>query len=70
MPGAQEFKCMMQPEVFAPVPNAWRRQRWTTATLSKLSTPELKAALAAWRQALPKARHRFRQQCVLAHSPW
>ena len=28
---------MMAPEAFAPVPNAWGRQGWTTAILSKLS---------------------------------
>ena len=48
-PDEQEFKCMMAPEAFAPVPNAWGRQGWTTATLSKLSTAELKSALeTAW----------------------
>jgi hypothetical protein len=33
----QEFKCMMAPEAFAPMPNAWGKQGWTTANLSKLS---------------------------------
>jgi hypothetical protein len=54
-PDEQEFKCMLAPEVFAPVPNAWGRQGWTTATLSKLSAAELKSALEmAWAHALPK----------------
>jgi YjbR len=54
-PDEQEFKCMMAPEAFAPVPNAWGRQGWTTATLSRLSTAELKAALEmAWAHAVPK----------------
>jgi hypothetical protein len=58
-PDEQEFRCMMQPEVFAPVPNAWGSQGWTTVTLSKLSMPDLKAALeAAWRQALSKERRK------------
>ena len=53
-PDEQEFKCMLAPEAFAPVPNAWGKQGWTTATLAKLSAAELKAALeAAWAHALP-----------------
>jgi hypothetical protein len=56
-PDEQEFKCMMAPEAFAPVPNAWGRQGWTTAKLDKLSVPELKSALeTAWSHALPKKR--------------
>ena len=56
-PDEQDFKCMMAPEAFAPVPNAWGRQGWTTASLSKLSLPELKNALeTAWLHALPKKR--------------
>lgn len=46
-PEEQEFKCMMAPEAFAPVPKGWGRMGWTTATLSKLSAAELKAALTA-----------------------
>ena len=54
-PDEQEFKCMLLPEAFAPVPNAWGKQGWTTATLSELSTADLKAALEmAWRHAVPK----------------
>jgi hypothetical protein len=54
-PDEQEFKCMMAPEAFAPVPNAWGRQGWTTATLAKLGTAELRAALEmAWRHAQPR----------------
>jgi hypothetical protein len=54
-PDEQEFKCMMAPEAFAPVPNAWGKQGWTTATLSKLSAAELKAALeTAWAHAVKK----------------
>jgi hypothetical protein len=59
MPDEQEFKCMMAPEAFAPVPNAWGRQGWTTAELSLLSVAELKAALeTAWAHAVPKKRRR------------
>ena len=58
-PDEQEFKCMMAPEAFAPVPNAWGRQGWTTAELSRLSAAELKAALeTAWAHAVPKKRRR------------
>lgn len=56
-PDEQELKCLVAPDTFAPVPNAWGRQGWTTATLANLSAPELKDALAmAWRHALPKTR--------------
>jgi hypothetical protein len=54
-PDEQEFKCMLAPDAFAPVPNAWGRQGWTTATLAKLSAAELQSALeSAWAHALPK----------------
>ena len=58
-PDEQEFKCMIAPEAFAAVPNAWGRQGWTTATLSKLKTVELKAVLEmAWQHALPAKKKR------------
>lgn len=54
-PEEQEFKCMLAPEAFAPVPGAWGKQGWTTAILSALSAPELRDALkTAWRHAAPK----------------
>ena len=54
-PDEQEFKCMMAPEAFAVVPNAWGKQGWTTGVLSKLKSAELKSALEiAWQHALPK----------------
>ena len=56
-PDEQELKCITAPETFAPVPNAWGRQGWTTATLDRLSEAELQHALEiAHRHALPKAR--------------
>lgn len=56
-PDEQQLKCLVGPDAFAPVPNAWGRQGWTTATLARLSAPELKAALVmAWQHALPKTR--------------
>jgi hypothetical protein len=52
-PDQQEFKCMMAPEAFAPVPNAWGKRGATTAILSKLTTAELEDALrTAWRRAI------------------
>ena len=58
-PDEQEFKCLLAPEAFAAVPNAWGRQGWTTATLAKLSVAELKAALeTAWRHAVEKKKKR------------
>jgi hypothetical protein len=54
-PDEQEFKCMMAPDAFAPVPNAWGRQGWTTATLSALTKADLQSALeTAWRHAVAK----------------
>jgi hypothetical protein len=44
-PEEQEFKCMLAPEAFAPVRNAWGLQGWTTATLSKMKAADLQAAL-------------------------
>ena len=46
---------MLAPEAFAAIPNAWGRQGWTTATLSKLSKAELKDALKiAWAHGAAK----------------
>ena len=54
-PDQQEFKCMMTPEAFAPVPNAWGKRGATTAILSKLTIAELEDALAtAWRRTTSK----------------
>ena len=48
-PDEQEFKCMMAPEAFTPVPNAWGRQGWTTADLARVDVAELKSAIeTAW----------------------
>lgn len=54
-PDEQEFKCMLLPEAFMRVPNAWGQQGWTTANLAALSTADLEAALEmAWRHAVPR----------------
>src|SRR5262245_53548273 len=52
-PDEQELKCLVAPDAFAPIANAWGRQGWTTARLSKLSREELADALRlAWLHAL------------------
>jgi hypothetical protein len=54
-PEHQESKCVMAPETFAPVPNAWGKRGATTAILSSLTTAELEDALhTAWRRAVSK----------------
>ena len=53
-PDEQELKCLTAHDAFVPVPNAWGKQGWTTATLSALTVGELSSALqTAWRHALP-----------------
>jgi hypothetical protein len=48
-PEEQEFKTMLAPEVFTPIPNKWGASGWTTVTLKAISKAELKAALEmAW----------------------
>ena len=54
-PDEQELKCMLAPETFSPIPNAWGKRGWTTAQLAKLSAAEIDAALrTAWVHATPK----------------
>ena len=54
-PDEQEFRCMMAPGAFAPLPNAWGKKGATIATLSKLKAAELKSALEmAWKHAIKK----------------
>lgn len=54
-PEEQEFKCLLAPDAFMPVPNAWGRQGWTTVTLAALDAAGLKNVLeTAWQHALPK----------------
>ena len=58
-PEEQEFRCLLNPAAFSPVPNAWGRQGWTTIILSAVASDELASALeAAWRDAQPKPRAR------------
>ena len=41
----QELKCLLAPDVFAPLPNAWGKQGWTTVTLAKASAAGLTAVV-------------------------
>ena len=60
-PDEQEFKCMLAPEAFAPIPNAWGKQGWTEVWLSKLRVAELKTALEmAHAHGVPKKGSRRR----------
>ena len=61
-PDEQEFKCMLAPEVFAPVPNDWGKQGWTTITLGKATVADVRAALEmAWAHAVPAKPHRSKR---------
>lgn len=58
-PDEQQFKCLLAPDAFAPVPNAWGKQGWTTITLAALDAADLKNSLqTAWQHAQPKKRKR------------
>jgi hypothetical protein len=58
-PDEQELKCMVAPDAFAAIPNAWGKQGWTTATLASLTVAELRAALAmAYVHAVKKTKPR------------
>ncbi|RAI43846.1 MmcQ/YjbR family DNA-binding protein [Rhodoplanes roseus] len=51
-PDEQALKCTVAPDAFAPVPNAWGEQGWTTVTLAAVSPAELENALTlAWARA-------------------
>ncbi len=56
-PDEQEFKCMLLPDAFAPVPNKWGDQGWTTVILAKIKSDDLHAAVEmAYAHALPAKR--------------
>lgn len=56
-PDQQEFKCMLDPAAFAPVPGGWGRMGYTTAILEKLDEQSLRDALMmAYGNALPKTK--------------
>ncbi len=61
-PDEQEFKCMLAPEAFSPVPGGWGRMGYTTGILSALSEADLRDALeTAHRHALPVKKPRKRK---------
>lgn len=61
-PDEQQLKCLVAPEAFNPVPNAWGKRGATTVTLSKLRVGELRNALEmAWRRALLAKRPEVRE---------
>ena len=56
-PDQQEFKCMLDPAAFAPVPGGWGRMGYTTAILGKLDEQGLRDALMmAYGNAAPKSK--------------
>jgi len=59
-PDEQALKCLVAPEIYAPVPNAWGKNGATTVTLAKIGEKELRGALEmAWAHAVaakPKTR--------------
>ena len=60
-PDEQALKCLLAPEAFSPVPNAWGARGWTTELLSAFGEEELAAALRmAWAHALPRPSRRRR----------
>lgn len=62
-PDEQELKCLLAPEIFAPVPNAWGKQGWTTITLAKANVADLRAALEmAWAHAVSAMPHRAKRR--------
>ncbi len=82
-PDEQQLKCLVAPEAFAPVPNAWGKRGATTVTLAKLAEQELRVALEmAWRHAQAQAAsasvaeggnravHRARQGLPGVRSSW
>ena len=55
-PEEQEFKVLMAPEIFSPIPNAWGRQGWTIADVGAIGVAELEAVLRmAWEHGRAKA---------------
>jgi hypothetical protein len=54
-PDQQEFKCLLAPDAFAPVSNAWGKRGATTVILSQLTAEELEDALRlAWSSAVSR----------------
>jgi hypothetical protein len=51
-PEQQALKCLVAPDAFSALPNAWAARGATCAKLAALTVPELRAALVnAWQRA-------------------
>lgn len=58
-PDEQAHLCAARPDAYAPVPNAWGAQGWTTLDLGAVDADELEGALRlAWASAGPRRRGR------------
>ncbi|MEO6013894.1 MAG: MmcQ/YjbR family DNA-binding protein [Devosia sp.] len=56
MPDEQEFRVMMAPALFSPIPNAWGKQGWTSVDVEAIGTAELREALrTAWEHGRAKS---------------
>jgi len=58
-PDEQALKCVVAPDAFAALDNAWGLRGWTRAVLAALTEDELSAALTlAWARARPAEKKR------------
>jgi hypothetical protein len=54
-PDQQQMLCAAEPEMFAPLENAWGRKGWTNLTLAKTDAATASSALwMAWRNTATK----------------
>ena len=54
-PDQQQMLCEAEPDMFAPVDNAWGRKGWTNLVLAKADAKTAKSALwMAWRNTAPR----------------
>lgn len=61
-PDEQALKCLLAPELFRPIDNAWGRQGWTELDIKAATKADIEAALTmAWQHALPRPSSRSRR---------
>lgn len=61
-PDEQTLKCMLAPELFRPLDNAWGRQGWTELDIKAATKADIVAALKmAWQHALPRKTSKSRR---------